>query len=188
MAAQGKALKLENKRPHYVYLIRDGDGRLKIGHSNSPSTRIHNLGTSASTRLTLEHQWKLPGRSEAVALERTLHRLLRWSRTALEWHALTTLEARSVGDAVLAGDAERAADLSLALRQTYVAEARSTELSRRLIFVRGAGARNAIKDEMAEVDDDLFAASQRAYALGLEPDELELWARKQERPLAPSVV
>jgi len=74
----------DNLDTHYIYVIADEDGFLKIGHSNNPLTRIKTLQGGNRQRLRLLRYYPMFG-YEAVRYENWLHKDLELDHVQGEW-------------------------------------------------------------------------------------------------------
>ena len=100
--------------PHYVYLMQDGAGGVKIGHSNNPDKRLGSIRNGSSTRVELVKAWEM-SRDAALNMETEAHALLSYARVSGEWFKVSTTYAEAVLNA-LASPTGDAFSLALALR------------------------------------------------------------------------
>lgn len=158
-----------------VYLIAVDQGTTKIGMSNDPTRRLASLRTSNFEKLSLEHHWRLRSRDQAAALEAALHAQFRWAKIRREWFSVPARWVKSAGEALLAGDADRATAMSAALCETQKGERELDALCR-----QG-------KERLSAIENNNLAAAQSKAAkrandsyrvamdLGL---EVEDWERR----------
>lgn len=95
----------------HVYLIEGGRSTVKIGLSGNPRRRVAQLQVGSPERARLTHSWEM-SRTEAVALEGTLHRAFRWARVSGEWHKIDAEYVQIVGGLFIKGDADGAEKLA----------------------------------------------------------------------------
>ena len=69
----------------FVYVITNGAGLNKIGSSGDPPSRLRQLQTGSSDRLSIVFQIATP---HAVEIEREAHSILRSHRLVGEWFAV----------------------------------------------------------------------------------------------------
>lgn len=72
------------RSPSCIYVIQDGNGRVKIGISADPIARRDNLQTASASRLKLVYVAAAKS-DDAFAVERASHRLLSQYRHEGEW-------------------------------------------------------------------------------------------------------
>lgn len=76
--------------PHYVYAIAHGE-HVKIGFSRDPKGRVRALQTAYPGHLTLRWSQKVPGRQQAKALEKRLHKRFKKYHIRGEWFHIDAL-------------------------------------------------------------------------------------------------
>lgn len=70
------------ERESYLYVIRDSEGKRKLGFSKNPDVRVKQLQTGNSLELTVEYRLPIRVRNRA---ERNLHSLFPADRVRGEW-------------------------------------------------------------------------------------------------------
>ena len=88
----------------YVYFIQQGFGGIKIGVSDDPASRCAHMQTGTSKPLRVLAQFPFESRSEAFAMERSLHTAYAHLRTNGEWFKPALLrELKVKGRRVIGG-------------------------------------------------------------------------------------
>lgn len=164
-----------------VYLISGEGDHTKIGMSNDPKKRLDSLRTANPTKMALEHAWRLESRAQAASLEDRLHKLFKWAKVRREWFAIEPRYVQAIGDALIAGEDERATALMEAIRVAVTEERAGNECAsrRRQLNVRWKkDEREALADQMDEHYAKSRKANREALRLGLPPDEADLYFEK----------
>jgi len=92
------------KQPTYVYFIQQGYGSIKIGVSHDVAGRCAQMQTGTSKRLRVIAQFPFHSRSDAFAMERSLHAAYAHLRTNGEWFKPALLrELKVKGRRVIGG-------------------------------------------------------------------------------------
>lgn len=91
----------------YVYFIQQGFGGIKIGVSDDPKARCAAMQTGTSKPLRIIAQFPFSSRSEAFAMEKTLHRGYAHLRTNGEWFKPGLLRELKVGGKRIIGGTKK---------------------------------------------------------------------------------
>lgn len=155
-----------------VYLAT-ANGHLKIGMSANPRTRMASMATASPENVVLAHTWQLPSRDAAAQMESTLHSLFRWARAKREWFKIDTVQARSVGDMILAGEARKASRLANALYRHDRAKAEVVRLDEAMKRTRWMPKEQAaaLRLRHSRAQALMYWATYRSERMGLEPNE-----------------
>lgn len=79
-----------SEKTHWVYVISDNDGAIKIGRTNNPITRLNLLQGANKNRLTIDFIKKFRNNTSANKEEMRLHKLFKKDHIRGEWFKQTT--------------------------------------------------------------------------------------------------
>lgn len=178
----GRGLTAHGARKCCVYLVTNPAGQVKVGRSSRLVTRVSELGVACAGGVTLVYSWRMKV-AEAVALEGAMHRALKPFRVSGEWFAAGVEDVQGVGELLVAGNAERAAQLVGVLADIYRIDGELQRLSRMLAGLTNFHA--ARKREILAQEETLLDEQARlrasSYELGALPDEAARFWMERER-------
>jgi hypothetical protein len=157
---------------HYVYLMENGSGAVKIGHSKDPIKRIVTIRSGSSTRVELVKTWEMT-RGAALNVEEEAHRLLSYARLSGEWFKVSPAYAESILTALTSrgGDAESLA-LTLRAMDTIIEIRERLEKRSKVTNAKGRQAVDVLKNQIQQLRNAEKCLTDVALDLGLN----DVWA------------
>jgi hypothetical protein len=78
------------RQSHFVYVIGTKGGPVKIGYSNNPEFRLHQIQTGQPMRVSVLRTFAVPSKRMGNSIETRCFELLRERRMNGEWYAINS--------------------------------------------------------------------------------------------------